>query len=474
MTLSRFKIKKTDFAKAIKFLSKAGAFKKDTPSWVIKNKDNLQVVDGKVRYNNLEIVPNENIDTYLRKILFDKNSKIPASRDGMFHLLKSKVANISRRRIMNFLRGQSVVIKGKPSVPVPKLGGRPLKTHEIEFDLVFLKKRDVVKANKFFDNDRTLDGKDDNGLTYIVSVVEKATGLTRIAFVATKEVNKVSPIVIRLMKDIARTLKLNLKTEVTCSSDKGTEFSQKEIEKHVKAYKRVPTGPSIEKKNSDIQRVLFQRLRARAGKNIHKLLQATEDIVNNNYNKVTKLTPNEAAQQEKNTVLKTYNKKRTKGEDGKKLQVGDYVRLRKLKVQKDKNLDYKSYKNQLWSKKVFRIGAKTKKSPVKYRVGKKWVLTGMLMKVRPTDEVSEKIIKDRDEKAQKKKDKQAAEHMKKREKELKEMKERKAKKLKQIEEKVFQKTGGRRRSRRTGAILGRQKKLEADKKDAAMKKLIGE
>ena len=150
------------------------------------------------------------------------------------------------------------------------------------------------------------------------------------------------------------------------------------------------------------------------------------------------------------------------------------MRLRKLKVQKDKNLDYKSYKNQLWSKKVFRIGAKTKKTPVKYRVGKKWVLTGMLMKVRPTDEVSEKIIKDRDEKAQKKKDKQAAEHMKKREKELKEMKERKAKKLKQIEEKVFQKTGGRRRSRRTGAILGRQKKLEADKKDAAMKKLIGE
>jgi hypothetical protein len=473
MTLSRFTIRKSDFPKAIKYLSKEGAFKKDTPSWVVKNKDKLQVVNGKVRYNDLEIVPSENLDAYLRKILFDQNSKIPASRDGMFHLLKSKVANVSRRKIMNFLRGQSVVIKGKPSVPVPKLGGRPLKTHEIEFDLVFLKKRDVVNANKYFDNDITLDGKDNNGLTYIVSVVEKASGLTRIGFSSSKESAKVTPIVIRLMKEIAKSLKLNLKTEITASSDKGTEFSQKDIEKVVKSYKRVPTGPSVEKKNSDLQRVLFQRLRARAGKDIHKLLQSTEHILNNNFNKITKMTANEASKEEKNVVLKKYNKKRTEGEDGKQLNVGDYVRIRKLKVQKDKQLDYKSYKNQLWSKKVYRIGAKTKKKPAKYRVGKRWLLTGMLMLVRPTDEVSEGIIKHRDEKQQKIKDKEADEHMKRREKEIQVAKEKKAKEIKEIEEKVFQKTGGRRRSRRTGAILGRQKKLAADKKDAANKKLIG-
>jgi hypothetical protein len=369
---------------------------------------------------------------------------------------------------MTFLRGQSVVIKGKAAVPVPTPGGKPLKRHEIEFDLVFLKKRDVVKANKYFDDDDSLDGKENNQLTYIVSVVEKASGLTRLGWVSEKEAAVVSPVVVRLMKDIAKTLKLNLKTEVDASSDKGTEFNQKEIEKHVKSYKRVPTGPSIEKKNSDIQRVLFQRLRARAGKDIRKLIQATEEIVNNNYNKITKKTPNEAAKLEKGQVLKKYNAKRRQGKDGKKLNVGDYVRLRVLKTQKEKGLDYKSYKNQLWSKKVYRIGAKTKKTPVKYRVGKKWVLTGVLMKVRPTDEVSESIIKHRDDKQQKIKDIAHAAHMKKREEENKRAKIQKAKALKKIEQKVYHNAQPRRRPRRETAIKGRELKL---KKDAALRRL---
>ena len=137
MSLSRYTVKKADFPKAILYLQ-GKSFKSKSPSWAVKNKDYLQVVDGKVRFNNLPIVPTEEVEKYLRTLVFDKSSKSPLSRDGMFHHIKGMVSGISRRRIMQFLRGQSVIVKGKGAEPVPKLAGKPLKTYHVEFDLIFL------------------------------------------------------------------------------------------------------------------------------------------------------------------------------------------------------------------------------------------------------------------------------------------------------------------------------------------------
>ena len=90
------------------------------------------------RYNNKEILADENIDAYLRDLVFNKKSKSPLSRDGMFrHIQSQNVAGISRRRVAQFLKGQSVVVKGKGAEPVPKLGGKKLRNYHIEFDLIF-------------------------------------------------------------------------------------------------------------------------------------------------------------------------------------------------------------------------------------------------------------------------------------------------------------------------------------------------
>ena len=124
--MNRYKIKRADFPLAKKYLA-GNAFKSKTPSWVVKNEKFLQVVDGKVRYNNLPIIPVEDVADYLRKEVFGKDSRTPLSRDGMHHLIKSRVAGISRRAIMEFLRGQSVVQKGKGAVPQQKLAGKKLK-----------------------------------------------------------------------------------------------------------------------------------------------------------------------------------------------------------------------------------------------------------------------------------------------------------------------------------------------------------
>jgi hypothetical protein len=104
----------------------------------------------------------------------------------------------------------------------------------------------------------------------------------------------------------------------------------------------------------------------------------------------------------------------------------------------------------------------------------KWYLTGMLMKSLPIDQKSEEIIQKRDKKEQVKKDKAHAEHAKQREKQIQELKAKKAKKLKEIEEKVFKpQPAGKRRSRRTAAILGRQKKLEGEKERERQDKKYG-
>ena len=458
MSLSRYTIKKADFPKAILYLQ-GKSFKSKSPSWAVKNKDYLQVVEGKVRYNNLPIIPNEEVEKYLRSLVFDKSSKSPLSRDGMFHHIKGKVAGISRRRIMQFLRGQSVIVKGKPAEPVPKLAGKPLKTYHIEFDLIFLKKHDVQKANKHFRDDQGLKGEMEKGkrtgLTYIVSTVEKITGLCKLDWVKTKKAKVVSPVVLRHIKEIASALKTPLK-EIELSSDKGTEFSQQMLEKPVKSYVRVPTGSSVEKKNSDVQRVLFQMLRARRGKTIPGLITLTEDILNNNLNRITKKTANEAVEkEEKKQDIKQYNKKRAVGgKDRTTLKIGDYVRLRLLKVQKEKGLAYKTYKNMLWSNQVYKITGKTNKTPVKYRVKGKWTLKSMLLKSAPIDQESEKIIEARTEKSETRKKKAKIEH-------IQEIERRNKALLKS------------KRPRRVDSRKGRARQLASEKRELYLDEILG-
>ena len=257
------------------------------------------------------------------------------------------------------------------------------------------------------------------------------------------------------MKEIARALKTPLKS-IDLSSDKGGEFSQKMLEKVVKSYVRVPTAPSVEKKNSDAQRVLFQMLRARRGKTIKGLIQLTQDILNNNLNRITKKTPNESVlKEEKKEDIKSYNKKRAvAGEDLTQLRIGDHVRLRILNVQKAKTLSYKSYKNMLWSGQVYRITGKTNKKPHKYRVKGKWTLKSMLMKSAPVDVESEKIIESRTEKTETRKKKAKLEH-------IQEIERRNLALLKS------------KRPRRIDSRKGRARKLAAEKRELYLDDILG-
>ena len=126
MSLNRYKIKKSDFPAAIKFLQ-GKSFKKNSPAWAVRNAQYLQVVDGKVKYNNKRIIPDEDVEKFLRGLVFGKKSKSPLSRDGMHkHIQSLDIAGISRRKVAQFLKGQSVIVKGKGAEPVPKMAGKKL------------------------------------------------------------------------------------------------------------------------------------------------------------------------------------------------------------------------------------------------------------------------------------------------------------------------------------------------------------
>ena len=123
--------------------------------------------------------------------------------------------------------------------------------------------------------------------------------------------------------------------------------------------------------------------------------------------------------------------------------------FQELKVQKQKGLSYKTYKNMLWSQKVYVITGKTKRTPTKYRVGKKWTIKSMLLKSAPVDKKSEEIIAKRTENSESRK------------------KAAQIAKFKEIETRNEQlKTA--KRPRRPASAKGRAKKLASERKGAEL------
>ena len=306
---------------------------------------------------------------------------------------------------MKFLKAQSVVESTKNANRKPKVtGGKKVKGFHFECDLVFVRKPDLVAISKRFE--KTVPGFE----TYIVSVTEKVTGLVRLDYVTTKEQAIVTPIVIKLIKSICTQLGIDPK-KYKGSSDSGGEFNKEKLSQATGGWEFVKLGSSIEKKNQTIQSRMFQLARARRGYSVKKLLKQVETIENQNYNSVQKKTPNELAEETKEDIEKgeakqvaTYNRKRKHHVLGNntKFKKGDYVRIQLLYGKDKGGIGFKSYKDQTWSKRVYKITSATKNSvPPKFRVNGKWYLPDRLSLSEQVDQESEKLIEERDLQQQK-------------------------------------------------------------------------
>ena len=164
--MNRYKFKKDDFKNAISFIKTK---KGPAPNWA--KKEGISVKDGKIFYNQLQIIAEEDVDAFLRKTIYDKNSNTPFGRDSAFHIIKSKVLGVPRRVIMEWLRTQKTLGETRSALPVPKRKKGPkLGRPTFEVDLVFIRKDDLIDSNPRFDSRRIKEEQ------YICSCVEKTSG----------------------------------------------------------------------------------------------------------------------------------------------------------------------------------------------------------------------------------------------------------------------------------------------------------
>jgi hypothetical protein len=393
--MNRFKFTAEGISSAIKFLKNES----DTgPNWCVKYKADLNVKGSDVYYKDKKIITKDKVDKVLRKEIYKVDADIPAARDSAFHLLKEKYTGITRRHLMKWLQAQKSIGETRPSVNKAKRSaGEKMKTYTFETDLIFLKRKDVVQADDKFEM-KKLDVLPE--LMYIVSTIEKVTGLSRLTKCYKKEPAIVTPIVEKHIKEMCVLLKTDPK-HCNLRSDKGLEFDYKQLAKLVGQTKHVPMGPHVENRNRQAQTQLFRCLRQRKSKTIEHALSQAEKLLNQTYNRIHKKTSNEIVKSSKEENLKQYNKKRPQYIAGDKrlpFIAGDHVRI--LVKEKKAGIGYKSYKNQTWSEKVYVVKKATKKAvPPKFYVNKKWMLKDNLLKTQPRDEESMTLLLEREVKA---------------------------------------------------------------------------
>ena len=179
--MNRFKISQKDFPAAIRFLN-TGSGKLSAPNWCSKFKNELTVKGDKIFYKkNLEVIPKERVSDYLREQIYSVEAKIPFGRDSSYYQLVKQCVGITRRVLMEFLRAQKSLGSTRPSLPKPKQqSGMKIKKLTLETDLIFVRRPDLVKANKIFAD------QVDKLETYVLTTVEKSSGVTRLAYLQKK------------------------------------------------------------------------------------------------------------------------------------------------------------------------------------------------------------------------------------------------------------------------------------------------
>ena len=395
--MNRYKITLSGIEKTKKFLNNKGT---TAPNWGKKFKDNLKIKSGKLFYNELEVIPVEKVDDLLRDLLIKNvDNDIPPSRDSAYHLLKKRFCGaLTRRSIMKFLSAQKTLTTNNQAPSKPKKSAfLKLKNYTYESDLIFVKRTDVIKADPKY---KKLDLETLPALFYICATVEKVTGLSRLTICFFKDAHIVTPIVLKHIEEMSK--QIGVKPSLCFfASDKGGEFRHADIKKLVKDTKYVKMGGSIENKNRRTQQHIFQILKQRKSNDFSKVVKLSQDLLNNTFNQNHKQTPNEVCKgEDKKKTLKKFNDTRQEyktGDKRKPFEVGDRV---KMLIKKTKtSLEFKGYKDNVWSKEIYTIRKRTKKKiPIKYRIGRTWYSQDTLLKVSQEDEKSNEIISERDEK----------------------------------------------------------------------------
>ena len=366
------------------------------PNWYKRNKDNIETRGKALYFNDRLIVPVEDIDEVLRKEFYDKKSTTPWARDSGYADISKRFAGISKRAFAGFAQRQRVKIM-TDNVPkrVERKGNRVNRKGQIEMDLYQISKKDLPTNIK---------GKmratiKANPQGFVLTMVDKLTSLTYLHFVGfprydghkVKDRKTVEPAMntgIKWFED-----KLGIpKKDMWFIRDGGGEFPPVSQLRGLV----IKLGPAVEARNSFAQRVMHRLLRAKRG-TVAECVKQAQEILNNTKSRISKKTPNEAAQAMVGELSKSYNAKRSSGKvrAEKPLKVGDRVRL--MTKSKKENM-YKAYKGKQWSTEKYEIVEVSKRKPYRYKLkmGEKkrvWRYRDQISNAEgPTDTKSEALL----------------------------------------------------------------------------------
>ena len=396
--MNRYQILEKDIPKVKAFLKNG---KTDgVPKWAIRFKDTLSVKNGKVFFEQTkQVVPKEQVETYLRDRLYSKSATLPYGRDSGHYKLLQESVGISRRVLMEFIRAQKNIQLSKPSLAKPKRKqGIKLKKLQLQTDLIFVRKDDLSASNPKFGNDETLKKE-----TYIITTVEAASGLVRLSYLTSKD--QTNGALEKHIHWFAK--KFGVKpSSFAIRSDKGSEYSMPRIKKLCPDYKFVASATSCERMNRSVQANFYRILQNRQATSIVSALKKTATMCNNTVARKHGRTPMEVVDEsDKKTILLQHNKSRKdfkKGDNRGDFKTGDWVRvMAPEKVRR--GIDYKTYKQNQYEKVVHKIIKTTTRAKVKkYRLDdKRWLTQDRLLLAKPIDKESQKLIKERDEDEQK-------------------------------------------------------------------------
>lgn len=316
--------------------------KSKLPDWATEPK----VHNGTLFIQGREVIPRENISSWLRDRVYDKNKKpVNMSRDGGWtDFLERETYGISRRAWMDWLSRQDVHQRGLARPKPAKSPGQKIYSRgTVEIDLVEAKKGDLP-------GNRTTD-------TYFFTMIDKLTNWLVAKRIDTKSVDptKEKPprkqrgtlvVLTELLDEMEKALGKPVKR---IYSDDGGEFKAgvlPMLEKRGIKKKVIPLGATIENINGQVQRRFYTLIKQKRGGSVDKLLAEAVELCNTQTNRIIKMRPIDALKEKDKVLADLYNnvRQRPGKQLGPKIKVGDSVRYL-LKARKADKF-YKSYRDK--------------------------------------------------------------------------------------------------------------------------------
>ena len=372
------------------------------------------VKKGKLFLNDLQVVPKSEVESTLRKEIYD--GKVPLARDTAYYYLQKKYAGIPRKTLDDFLKKQRIIRETDNAQPTTKHKSRRVNTKgQLHVDLVEIKFKDLpnrgedifVPRFKLAKVSNKWDGDEEGDLKkgYFFGCVDALTSLCYYRWAPSKAHRHITPVAKEAFQYMREKLQ---KTKLSVTMDGGKEFDRERYKKWDIRTRVVKLDPVIEAKNSMFQRALYRIAKMKKTKNIKKLGDMAMNQLNNTVSSITKKTPLENVKESRTELAEKYNKKRGK-ESGTKIRARalkpgiDKVRVQIIQ-DKNKGINFKAYKGKTWSRKLYKVVGKrgnyytvlyddngTLQKPKNQRFHRdKLRLTSAY------DKASEKLLKDRD------------------------------------------------------------------------------